>query len=70
MSISYQDYSIVTASNIKTKTDHLVVNRVKKSNDGYAQDNNYFSVSANSLTKIVYLVDCFLEPTAIYELYN
>ena len=67
MSITYQDYSIVTASNLKTKAAHLVVNRVKKSNDGYAQDNNYFSVSADSLAKIIYLVDCFLEPTAIWE---
>ena len=71
MSITYQNnYQIVTASSIKTRTNHLVVNRVNKSDDGYAQDNQYFSMSAKSLAKIIYLVDCFLEPTAIYELYN
>lgn len=69
MSITYQNkYQVVTASSIKTRTNHLVVNRVNKSNDGYAQDNRYFSMSAKSLTDVIFLVDCFLEPTAILDL--
>lgn len=69
--ITYQNnYQVVTASSLKSKTAHLVVNRVNKSDDGYAQDNNYFSVSADSLAKVTHLVDCFLEPTAIWELDN
>ena len=68
MSITYQDkYQVVTASSIKSKTAHLVVNRVNKSDDGYAQDNSYFSLSANTLAKMIHLVDCFLEPTAVWE---
>lgn len=69
MSITYQDnYQIVQASNLKTKTTHLVVNRVNKSNDGYAQDNHWFYKSAKSLADITWLVDCFFEPVAIEEL--
>ena len=69
MSVTYQNkYQVVTASSIKTRTNHLVVNRVNKSEDGYAQENRYFFFSAKSLTDIIFLVDCFLEPTAILDL--
>ena len=69
MSVTYQDkYQIVAASNLKSKSDHLVVNRVNKSDDGYAQENRYFFFSAKSLTDVIFLVDCFLEPTAILDL--
>lgn len=68
MSITYQNkYQVVAASNLKSKAAHLVVNRVNKSNDGYAQENRYFFFSAKSLTDVIFLVDCFFEPTAILD---
>ena len=71
MSITYQNkYQVVTASSIKSKTTHLVVNRVNKSEDGYFEHNRYFSLSARTLAEVTHLVDCFLEPTAIWELYD
>lgn len=64
--MTYQDkYQIVTASNLKTKSTHLVVNRVDKSDDGYAQDNHWFFKSATTLKDITWLVDCFFEPVTI-----
>lgn len=59
MMITYQDkYQVVPASNLKTKTTHLVVNRVDKS-EAQGQDNTWFYKSANSLEKMVWMVDCF-----------
>ena len=67
MSITYQDkYQIVTATNLKTKSTHLVVNRVDKV-CGYAQDNGWFYKSAKNLKDITWLVDCFFEPVTIRE---
>lgn len=68
MSVTYQDkYQIVSASHIKSKATHLVVNRVDKS-EAQGQDNHWFYKSAKNLSDITWLVDCFFEPVAIWEL--
>ncbi len=69
MSITYQDkYQVVSASHIKTKATHLVVNRVDKSAGCQGQDDCWFYKSAKNLTDMLWLVDCFFEPIAIWEL--
>lgn len=69
MSVTYQDkYQIVLACNPKTRTTHFVVNRVDKSEDTQAQENHWFYKAAKSIVDITWLVDCFFEPVAIWEL--
>lgn len=62
MIITYQDkYQVVPATNILSRKDLFVVNRVDRPDDGYAQDDGYFFQSATSMEGVLWLVDCFFE---------
>ena len=69
--ITYQDeYQVVRATSIYTQETQYIVNRVKRPDDGYAQDNSYFYKSASKLKDVLWLVDCFLSGFSELENYN
>ena len=66
--IQQDKYQVVPATNILSRKDLFVVNRVDRPDEGYAQDDDYFFQSSTSLEGVLWLVDCFFDSFEIADL--